>query len=199
MSHLIYLQIGLSHSVATHFVFVFSFTSSRFQYYSYPWNCVFAWLWTASPLLATTTHGTASSHGYGLRDNIQGSKRPYEDRGQVNDANQKEENEKSTFFFGRSQNQAKKKPEAEGIFQTINKEKDIQRDRFESHIMESTILMVMTVSALRETVSRGLDNVNLFRIRDLWMHIDKVLNGQLANYTVKKYKPQRRIPNNGDG
>ncbi|CAG8528920.1 8815_t:CDS:2 [Acaulospora morrowiae] len=24
-----------------------------FQYYSYPWNYVFAWLWTTSPLLAT--------------------------------------------------------------------------------------------------------------------------------------------------
>ncbi|CAG8613746.1 16494_t:CDS:2, partial [Funneliformis caledonium] len=41
---------------------------------SYPWNCIFAWLWTASPLLATATYGTAFSHAEsrktGLIDNF---------------------------------------------------------------------------------------------------------------------------------
>ena len=29
---------------------VATFRISPLQYYSYPWSCVFAWLWTASPL-----------------------------------------------------------------------------------------------------------------------------------------------------
>ncbi|CAG8775090.1 7727_t:CDS:2, partial [Dentiscutata erythropus] len=59
--------ISRSHSVATHGTTSSHGYGLRLRYYSYPWNHVFAWLRTTSPLLATATHGTTSLHGYGLR------------------------------------------------------------------------------------------------------------------------------------